>query len=122
VRTADLVSRFGGDEFILLLEDCDPGFLATLSGRILRELGLPFSLGDQMAHITASIGVALYPECGSDQHTLIQKADAAMYEVKKQGMNGCRLCPELESFLESWVGVSATEDALFESCSSVAVL
>jgi diguanylate cyclase (GGDEF)-like protein/PAS domain S-box-containing protein len=121
VRAADMVSRFGGDEFIVILEDCDPGFLTMLAGRILRELGLPYSLGDHAAHITASIGIALHPQCGSDQHTLIQKADAAMYEVKKQGKNGCRLCPELESFLKAWSGVCAAEDAPLENCSPVTV-
>ena len=101
VRASDLVSRFGGDEFILLLEDCDPVFLPTLSRRILRDLALPFNLGGQTAHITASIGISLYPECGAGQDILIQKADAAMYEVKKTTKNGFRLSSELEFLLKT---------------------
>ena len=101
VRASDLVSRFGGDEFILLLEDCDPAFLPSLSRRILRDLALPYNLGGQTARITACIGISLYPECGASQDILIQKADAAMYEVKKSSKNGFQLSPELKFLLKN---------------------
>ena len=121
MRTADLVSRFGGDEFIIILEDCNPGFLTTLAGRILHKIGLPYNLGGKAAHVTASIGIALHPQSGADQHTLIQKADAAMYEAKKNNGNCCRLCPDLESFLNTWSGVRATNDAPPKTCPPVLV-
>jgi PAS domain S-box-containing protein len=95
----DLVSRFGGDEFTIVLEDSEPDQLAGLAERILQELAAPYDLSGKMAHVTASIGVALYPECGSEQHILIQKADAAMYTVKNNTKNNYQFCPELKALL-----------------------
>jgi diguanylate cyclase (GGDEF)-like protein len=69
-----------------------------LAERIIQELRTPFNLGGQAVHISASIGIALHPECGYDETTLIQKADAAMYEVKEDGKNGYRMCRDLEPF------------------------
>jgi diguanylate cyclase (GGDEF)-like protein len=99
VRAGDLVSRFGGDEFTIVLEDSEPDQLAGLAERILQELAAPYDLSGKMAHVTASIGVALYPECGSEQHILIQKADAAMYTVKNNTKNNYQFCPELKALL-----------------------
>jgi diguanylate cyclase (GGDEF)-like protein/PAS domain S-box-containing protein len=95
VRGGDLVSRFGGDEFTVILDECDPEQLASLSERIVRDIGAPYNLNGRVARITASIGIALYPECGTDEHTLIQKADAAMYVAKRSGKNGFRFCSDL---------------------------
>jgi diguanylate cyclase (GGDEF)-like protein/PAS domain S-box-containing protein len=92
VRAGDLVSRLGGDEFTIILEDSVPGQLTALAEKIIRVLEAPIHFGGQTAHISASIGIALYPECGSDEHTLIQLADAAMYEVKRAGRRGYRFC------------------------------
>ena len=96
VREGDLVSRFGGDEFTIIVEDCDTGQLAALAERVLLELEAPFNLSGQTAQISASIGISLYPECGFDEQTLIQKADAAMYTVKQNGKNGYRLCQVIQ--------------------------
>lgn len=92
VRVGDLVSRLGGDEFTLVVEDSGPDQLATLAEKIIRMLEAPYDLGGHPAHVSASIGIALYPECGRDAHTLIQKADGAMYAVKKAGKKGHRFC------------------------------
>jgi diguanylate cyclase (GGDEF)-like protein/PAS domain S-box-containing protein len=99
VREGDLVSRFGGDEFTLLIEDCEPAQLGEFAHRIIAEMELPLVLGCVSAHLSASIGIAVYPECGSDEHTLLQKADAAMYRVKKEGKHGFAFSPELASLL-----------------------
>jgi diguanylate cyclase (GGDEF)-like protein/PAS domain S-box-containing protein len=95
VRGGDLVSRFGGDEFTVILEECELDQLALLGARIGQELEAPFELDKQSVQISVSIGVSFYPNCGTDAHALIQKADAAMYVVKKGGKNGFGLCSEL---------------------------
>lgn len=97
VRDGDLVSRFGGDEFTIIAEDCGPTEMAAFAERVIREMEFPINLGGQMVQISASIGIALHPECGSDEQTLIQKADAAMYRVKKGGKRGYQLSSELAS-------------------------
>ena len=99
VRGGDLVSRFGGDEFTVILEDCEPDQLPMLARRILQELEIAIEIGGQTAQISASIGIAIHPECGTDEHTLLQKADAAMYMVKKGQKKGFALCPTLADLL-----------------------
>jgi diguanylate cyclase (GGDEF)-like protein len=89
VRIGDLVSRLGGDEFTLIIEDSHPDQLESLAQKTIRTIEVPYKLaGDQEARISASIGIACYPHCASDRTGLIKKADQAMYEVKKQGKNG----------------------------------
>jgi len=100
LRDSDLVSRFGGDEFTILLEDCDPTQLAALAQRIIDELEVPVALGGRMVQVSASIGIVLHPECGSDDQILIHKADAAMYRAKETGKHRYCLCHDLESFLK----------------------
>jgi diguanylate cyclase (GGDEF)-like protein/PAS domain S-box-containing protein len=92
VRIGDLVSRLGGDEFTIVVEDARPTQLVNLAEKILRMLDAPFDLNGHTARISASIGIAVYPECGEDAHTLLQRADNAMYEVKKSGKRDFRFC------------------------------
>jgi diguanylate cyclase (GGDEF)-like protein/PAS domain S-box-containing protein len=87
VRTTDTVSRVGGDEFVLLLTD-----LASASeseqvlARASHAIGLPFPVGhDQVATLSASIGVAFFPGDGSDPDMLMRHADQAMYAAKRKG-------------------------------------
>jgi diguanylate cyclase (GGDEF)-like protein/PAS domain S-box-containing protein len=95
VREGDLVSRFGGDEFTILFEDCDPDQLGDFARRIVSELEIPLVLGCETVQVSASIGISVYPECGIEEHTLLQKADAAMYEVKREGKHGYGMCSDL---------------------------
>jgi diguanylate cyclase (GGDEF)-like protein len=84
----DVVSRLGGDEFILLLHSIthisDPGKVAL---RILKDLSEPFVLAGSDVFVTASIGISLYPNDGRDVDNLLKNADAAMYHAKAKGRN-----------------------------------
>lgn len=88
VRESDTVARFGGDEFVVLLERVDSAQNTLLvAQKILQMLNQPFELADQQIHILPSIGIALYPEHGLDEKQLLSCADAAMYKAKKNGGN-----------------------------------
>ncbi|MCQ8130406.1 EAL domain-containing protein [Methylomonas rivi] len=90
VRKEDLVSRFGGDEFTLLLEKIDgPLIAAAVADKICRNIAMPFVLMEQEFYISASIGISLYPADGTDSGLLIKHADTAMYRAKEQGNTYC---------------------------------
>jgi diguanylate cyclase (GGDEF)-like protein/PAS domain S-box-containing protein len=88
VREADTVSRFGGDEFALLLTNIkiDVG-IDKVTKKILDALNKPFYLKEEVAHVSASIGVTLCPDDGDDVFTLLKNADRAMYLAKNAGRN-----------------------------------
>ena len=91
VRSGDTVSRVGGDEFIILCPNCNyPDDAATLASKLLQALALPYRFDENQLVITASIGIALYPDNGHDANTLIGNADAAMYLAKENDRNNCQ--------------------------------
>ena len=84
VRESDTVSRFGGDEFVILLENiARPANTAAIVDKIHLTLSQPFELGDYNIRILPSIGVAHFPGNGSDETQLLRHADHAMYQTKK---------------------------------------
>jgi two-component system CheB/CheR fusion protein len=85
VRGADTVARFGGDEFALLLEGANAAEAEITAGRIATALATPVSMSGQAIHISASIGISLFPEDGDDADTLLKHADGAMYKAKDVG-------------------------------------
>jgi len=88
LRESDTVARLGGDEFIVLLTDLlAPTDPAMVGNKILSAIGQPFALSGQTFRLTASIGIALYPEDGKDESTLTKNADIAMYHAKKKNKN-----------------------------------
>jgi two-component system CheB/CheR fusion protein len=87
MRVADTVARFGGDEFALLLEDISIEEAEITARRICTTLVKPIKLGDEVAHIGASIGIAIYPNDSRDAEILLKQADTAMYEAKGKGKN-----------------------------------
>jgi diguanylate cyclase (GGDEF)-like protein/PAS domain S-box-containing protein len=90
VRDPDTVSRYGGDEFAVLLQDVHRHQdAAATARRVLRALGDVYSVDGQQVHVTASIGMSIYPHDGFDAEMLIKNADTAMYRAKK---NGCQSC------------------------------
>ncbi len=84
----DVVSRLGGDEFIVVLSELAHNQdAARVANRILAELSRPFTLGGHEVYVTASIGIALYPADGKDAESLLKNADVAMYHAKNHGRN-----------------------------------
>jgi diguanylate cyclase (GGDEF)-like protein/PAS domain S-box-containing protein len=89
VRPYDTVSRIGGDEFTVMLDELDDvADASAVADKILTTLRKPFHIenGMQLA-IGASIGISSFPDCGTDTDTLMQTADVAMYQAKGSGRN-----------------------------------
>ena len=92
VRESDTVSRIGGDEFTVLLPIIEVEQDAIqVAEKILYAISQPFELAGHSILISSSIGIAVYPEHGSDEKTLIKNADVAMYYAKSRGRNNARL-------------------------------
>ncbi len=90
-RDMDTVARLGGDEFVIVMEDLDDGrFAATLAAKILAVTAEPVVVGGRTVHLTASIGISLFPSDGPDAATLMRHADMAMYAAKSAGKNAFR--------------------------------
>ncbi|MEX6502941.1 putative bifunctional diguanylate cyclase/phosphodiesterase [Pseudomonas zhanjiangensis] len=82
------MARLGGDEFTLLLHQANADHLAgPIAERIITALGEPIALGDSHCYVGCSIGIAIYPEDGTDVETLVKHADLAMYHAKMRGKN-----------------------------------
>jgi len=88
IRDRDTVARFGGDEFVVLLDDiASEDDVAQLAERVLDLLAPPFVIDERELHITASIGISCFPNDGADPKTLMRHADVAMYRAKDLGRN-----------------------------------
>ena len=91
IRASDRLARFGGDEFIVLLDEIKNAAEAkTVAEEILRSLQQPLTVDGRQFRVTGSIGVAVYPEDGEDVQTLLRHADMAMYAAKEDGRNEVR--------------------------------
>lgn len=87
-RQDDTIARVGGDEFVLLMEDISRQEDAVAAAqKLLAAFDAPFILEDHEIHITASLGICIYPRDGDDAATLLRNADAAMYRAKEEGRN-----------------------------------
>ncbi len=88
VRETDTVARLGGDEFtIIAVELHEAADAKRVADKVLSELGREFQLGSETVSLSASIGIAFYPDHGEDMDALIRSADRAMYEAKNNGKN-----------------------------------
>src|SRR5262245_58872233 len=86
VRASDTVSRLGGDEFVVILSQPQrPRDASTVGEHIVRELSEAFVIDEQSCFVSASIGVASFPQDGNSAETLIRNADTAMYRAKAAG-------------------------------------
>ncbi|HWS12140.1 MAG TPA: diguanylate cyclase, partial [Rhodocyclaceae bacterium] len=89
VREVDTVSRHGGDEFLILLAELNqPRDARTVAEKLIAAVGAPAVLDGQAVSVTASVGITVYPDDGEDFDTLVARADAAMYESKRQRAGG----------------------------------
>ena len=91
-RATDCCARIGGDEFVILLDDiADEAIAMNLAESILTLVAKPLIWSQHQLRVTASIGIALYPEDGDSAGSLLTRADNAMYRAKANGManNGC---------------------------------
>jgi len=89
---SDTVARVGGDEFtVVLAQVASAQGAEQMAQRILNEIVQPIMLDEQQVHVSASIGISLYPEDGEDTTALIRNADLALYQVKSSGRNACQL-------------------------------
>ena len=88
VRETDIVARLGGDEFtVVLAELSDASSIERVAENILQQLAEPFRLGNEVAYVSASIGITLYPVDAIGVEDLLKNADQAMYMAKSKGRN-----------------------------------
>ena len=106
VRESDTVARFGGDEFVVLVEGLSPdpahasAEAALVSSHIITTLGKPYALGDASHHSTPSIGIALFGQQTVSVDELLKHADLAMYQAKAAGRNTQRFFdPDMQAAL-----------------------
>ena len=110
VGRSDIVARLGGDEFVVILEhSATRGEIENIADKLLRAISEPLELDGHECHATASIGVAMFPEHGSDVHTLTKNADMAMYLAKEDGKNNFR-------FFTKEVRMPSIERLTLENC------
>ncbi|TMH04237.1 MAG: EAL domain-containing protein [Betaproteobacteria bacterium] len=101
VREGDTVARLGGDEFVLVLPQLSAAnHVVTVAEKVVETLSLPFHVHGHELHITASLGMALFPGDGDSPETLLRNADSAMYHAKEAGRDNYQ-------FFASQMNVSA---------------
>jgi diguanylate cyclase (GGDEF)-like protein len=89
VRASDTVSRHGGDEFLVLIGEVSKASdAAVIAAKILAVLTAPCRVGDHLLRLSASLGIATYPDDGEDAASLVSRADAAMYRSKRRRFGG----------------------------------
>jgi len=118
LRNEDTALRLGGDEFVLLISGLKSERDCELSAkRILTSIAKPFRIRNETVHVTASMGITLYPGDSSVTDKLLRHADQAMYKAKENGKNCYHLFdPTLASRLRANMGtIKRIEKALFEN-------
>ncbi|WP_044842597.1 EAL domain-containing protein [Thalassomonas viridans] len=89
IRESDTLARLGGDEFLILLPNiAHEAAIEQLAGKILSSLSQPFRLQQELVYVSASLGIALFPDDAADLEQLLKNADQAMYSAKSGG-RGC---------------------------------
>ncbi|MBB5391905.1 diguanylate cyclase (GGDEF)-like protein [Herbaspirillum sp. SJZ102] len=88
MRAHDTVARLGGDEFVILVELNQPDDAMPVAEKLVEVVNQPFTVEKHELRVSASIGIAIYPDDGDTRHDLVINADAAMYHTKRSGRNG----------------------------------
>ncbi|MCU7936435.1 MAG: EAL domain-containing protein [Candidatus Thiodiazotropha sp. (ex Dulcina madagascariensis)] len=115
VRENDVVAHISGDEFVVLLEDLqEEDHVIIAINRIMSAFDQVFTIGENLLHVTASLGVSLLPQDARDASELMKHADAAMYQAKEEGRNNYR-------FFTPDINDSVLEHALLGSALSMAL-
>ncbi|MEO7496359.1 MAG: EAL domain-containing protein [Massilia sp.] len=92
LRFGDVISRIGGDEFAIILENVSQTSVASLiAEKCLARIAQPFAISGHEIHVGASIGISVYPDDAANMHELLKYADTAMYYAKNNGKNSYRL-------------------------------
>ena len=95
VRDDDTVARLGGDEFTIILAELrHPEDAVSVAEKIIKAVEQPLSIAGTSIEVSASIGIALFPEDGADAESLLRNADSAMYRAKEAGRNTYQLCTD----------------------------
>lgn len=108
LRGADIVGRLSGDEFVVVLSQCDAEQARNAIERLQEAMVAPLNFGDTTLMVSSSIGVAMYPADGRDMETLLHRADMAMYQAKTGGRGRV-------SFFSSEMNVVAQERLALEN-------
>jgi diguanylate cyclase (GGDEF)-like protein/PAS domain S-box-containing protein len=89
IRENDTLARVSGDEFVFVLENIKPyNWMDDIANRIIKTVNQPIDFNHPPVQISVSLGMSFFPQDGYDEDSLLKRADAAMYEVKKMGGNG----------------------------------
>jgi len=96
VRSEDTVARMGGDEFTILVSDiADTRSAATVAQKVLESISRPIEVDGHELFVTTSIGIAIFPDDGTDAETLLKNADRAMYRAKELGRNNFQFATQV---------------------------
>jgi diguanylate cyclase (GGDEF)-like protein/PAS domain S-box-containing protein len=102
LREYDLLARTGGDEFVILLPEVDDlDGARAVAEKLIAAASEDIEIGDRLSHMSASVGIAVFPGDGQEFDALLRQADAAMYASKQAGKNRCTFAspPEQEPFM-----------------------
>lgn len=98
LRKSDTIARFGGDEFVALMPEINiAADAAQVAQNIVDNIAQPYFINSQTCYVSASVGIAIFPEDGEDEETLAKNADRAMYIAKKEGRNTYRFSSEIKN-------------------------
>ncbi|NRD78185.1 EAL domain-containing protein [Bacillus sp. BRMEA1] len=92
-----LLARYGGDEFVALLPTFDKSELEEIARTVMQEVGREYQLDSFKTYVTASVGISIFPQDGDTAEQLLQKADIAMYEAKRNGKNKVQFYHDLSN-------------------------